>query len=55
MSITKLKSVGPWPVANTTIHPNDGATLGGRRVIVGMLTGSAPAPEHHPSPKDPKR
>jgi hypothetical protein len=39
MTITKLKPVGHWgALTNDLTHV--GATLGGRRVITGMLTGS---------------
>lgn len=39
MTITKLKAVGQWgALSNDLTHV--GATLGGRRVITGMLTGS---------------
>ena len=38
MSITKLTPVGPWPPAATDVN-HAGATLGGRRIITGMLTG----------------
>lgn len=46
MSITKLKSFGTWALPPDNLA-NAGATLGGRRVITGMLTGpDVPAPHN---------
>jgi len=50
MSITKLKTVGRWG-ALTNDLTRVGTHLGGRRVITGMLTGSAePEPIEPPPP-----
>ena len=46
MSITKLKSFGTWALPPDNLA-GVGTTLGGRRVITGMLTGpDVPAPHN---------
>lgn len=39
MSITKLKTLGPWSALSSDLT-QVGSHLGGRRVITGLLTGS---------------
>lgn len=53
MSITKLKTLGQWVTPGGDLT-RVGTHLGGRRIITGMLTGTAePPPPSPPSPLPP--